>query len=84
MQQPTIGRIVHYYLPVSPGFASSKIQPCAAIITGVSELEHDVVSLCVFIDQATPKGRAKTQQVRSRYSETPVAYCWSWPPRAGS
>lgn len=73
MQNPTIGRIVHYYprtmdLVQAPG-------PLAAIITSVSE---DVVALRVF----TPNGDFVRTQVSEAYvPDEPIPGHWSWPPR---
>jgi hypothetical protein len=81
-QQPTVGRIVHYQAYGTPaGEFPSK--PRAAIVTEIVELEEDeavpsgmpLVGLCVM----NPSGLFFNRDVP--FSETPMAGCWSWPPR---
>jgi hypothetical protein len=78
---PTVGRIVHYYL--APPGSQGKLVTHAALVTGVDvDARGPSVSLCVFMDQATPKGHARTYYVRCAIEATsPTAFCWSWPPR---
>ena len=77
---PTVGRVVHYYLPADLTRANREPPVVyAALVTGVRD---DLVVLAVFMNRSTPKGRALTEYVDNvPYSETPAAYCWSWPPR---
>lgn len=69
MQQPSIGRLVHFY---NLGDDAGEF-PCAALITGLRE---DIgVSLKVFY----PSGLFDMHAVP--FSETPRPGHWSWPPR---
>ncbi len=82
--KPTIGRIVHYQAFGTPG-GEYKAEPRAAVVTAVGvtiESTRDGVvhsettlSLCVL----NPTGMFFTTSVR--FSETPEAGCWNWPPR---
>ena len=57
----------------------------AAMITGVdpdTSTGSPFVDLCVYLNEATPKGRAATEHASEvPFSETPQSGFWSWPPR---
>lgn len=75
--KPTIGRIVHAYgRELSSAFTENPIYegPEAAIIVGLHE-EEGLVDLTVF------QSNGIFQQRRVKYSETPMAYHWTWPPK---
>jgi hypothetical protein len=68
MQQPSVGRIVHYYDEDGAG-------PIAAIITKVTD--GDKVSLTSFGTYGT--GPREHSAVPQR--ALPGKNCWDWPPR---
>jgi hypothetical protein len=70
--KPTVGRIVHYQSYGTPGGEYGSYAH-AAIITSTAT-EGNIVSLAVM----NPTGVFFDPMVR--YSETPKAGCWSWPP----
>lgn len=72
-QMPTVGRIVHYWLPADS--AGSRLNCVAAVITRVWNSE--CVNLKVIPDSNGP-GAWLTSIVRSG---TPMRGCWSWPER---
>ena len=67
VQQPGVGRIVHYQQWNSP-------EPLAAIITAV--LDDDRVNLAVY-----QKSGMSDPRPSAPYSETPEDGHWNWPPR---
>lgn len=72
MQQPSVGRVVHYQAYGTPG-GEYKSVPRAAIITDVTS-NPEVVSLCVL----NPTGMFFNTAVP--YSGDGEPGCWSWPP----
>ena len=84
MTRPTVGAIVHY-ARAEHRYATlaATLVVYAAIVTGVEDDDRGlVVSLCVFLNARTAKGRADTMQLDcAQYAETPSSHCWSWPPR---
>lgn len=70
MQEPTIGRIVHYQKYGTPG-GEHKSEPSPAVITQV--LENNECMLFVM----NPNG---VYFNRTPYSEEPKAGHWSWMP----
>lgn len=75
LQQPSIGRIVHYQSYGTRGGEFAP-EPRAAIITAVYEAGPDArVSLCVL----NPTGMFFNQLVA--FSAEPKPGYWSWPPR---
>jgi hypothetical protein len=78
-QKPSIGRVVHYQSYGTPGGEYESV-PRAAIITQVPENDpngnpNGFVGLCIL----NPTGMFFNPHVK--YSETPKAGCWNWPPR---
>lgn len=71
MQQPTIGRIVHYQAYGTPG-GEFKSVPRAAIITDVHS--DDEIGVCVLNPQGLFFNRVKL-------TEEPTPGCANWPPR---
>ncbi len=71
-QTPTVGRIVHYQSHGSPN-GQHKSAPRAAVVTEVGE--GGVLGLAVL----NPTGMYFDRGVK--FSETPAAGCWNWPPR---
>lgn len=74
-QQPTVGRIVHYWPDQDAHHA-----PWAAIITGLWNSDEGTVRLHIF----TPHGDAEDpipEDGAYPYAETPTAGHWNWPPR---
>jgi hypothetical protein len=84
MKKPTIGSTVH--LTHGPSITY------AAIVTGHIDDQWrgppvpgsaPFVSLCVFLNAPTGKGRALTSHRELvGFSEKPAPGCWSWPPEA--
>lgn len=77
MQQPSIGRVVHYQSYGTPGGEYPSV-PRAAIITDIVETEG-VVAPVVSLAVLNPTGLFFDRLVM--YSETPTPGHWSWPPR---
>lgn len=71
MQQPSIGRIVHYQRHGSPN-GQHKAEPSPAIITKV--LENNKCQLFVM----NPNGLYFDT---CEFSEEPQPGCWNWPPK---
>lgn len=85
MQQPTIGRVVHYHSYGTPN-GEYLPEPRAAIVTAVPEFLSEgpnsgpegyvpAVHLCVL----NPTGLFFNHDVK--FSEEPKPGHWSWPPR---
>lgn len=72
MEQPTIGRIVHYHRHGSPD-GTHKAEPSPAVITAVWD---DVGTCQLFV--MNPNGLYFNT---TKYSEEPKPGHWSWPPR---
>jgi hypothetical protein len=70
MQQPSIGRIVHYQAYGTPGGEHPSV-PRAAVITDLHP--EDEVTVCVL----NPSGIFFN---RVKFSETPKPGHWNWPP----
>ncbi len=77
MQQPSVGRIVHYQSYGTPG-GQYLPEPRAAVITEVFDQEDNPggVSLAVL----NPSGMFFNQDVP--FSQDPKPGHWNWPPRA--
>ena len=83
-QEPSVGRIVHYYTDLPKDELNNVSQgPYAAIITGVTGLY--VVDLTVFSPNLAPvtvKNIAHDQSEGAPdFAALPMARCWKWPPR---
>lgn len=71
MQEPTVGRIVHYHHQFTP----IDVTPLAAIVTAVTSAGR--AWLVVFL----PAG-GTMDKINVEFSSEPKANYWSWPPRA--
>lgn len=83
-QEPSVGRIVHYYTATpKEDFNGATPGPYAAIITGVTGL--GIVDLTVFTPNLAPccvKNCAHDQgDGAPDFASLPVSRCWKWPPR---
>ncbi|QFG09387.1 hypothetical protein I5H08_gp004 [Mycobacterium phage Yuna] len=74
MQQPSVGRIVHYQSYGTPG-GEYLPEPRAAVVTAVLDDFPGDVSLCVL----NPSGLFFNERVE--FAEAPTPGCWNWPPR---
>lgn len=75
---PSIGRIVHYTPPGTPG--GEHISQCrAAIVTAVGDLPKQELSLCVL----NPTGMSFNEHVLTDYGrvDDPTLGTWHWPER---
>ncbi|MCK8670989.1 hypothetical protein M1M07_07640 [Rhodococcus sp. HM1] len=73
MQQPTVGRIVHF-TPPFPALGKTDIPPQAAIVVNVAR--DDVVDLLVW-------GPNRDERVRAvRFDPDGAPRSWNWPARA--
>lgn len=75
MNQPTVGRIVHYQSYGTPN-GEYLPSPRAAIVTAIDESKKfGLVDICVL----NPTGMFFNQDVP--FAETPTPGHWNWPPR---
>lgn len=87
IQQPSIGRMVHYCVPQTAGKDLPTLQPPrAATITEVPGLLPEQPNSgpegyvqAVHLTVMHPLGFQHVLNVH--YAETPTPGCWSWPPR---
>jgi hypothetical protein len=83
-QEPSVGRIVHYYVaPPKEDFNGQTQGPYAAVITGVHQL--GIVDLTVFSPDLSPVTVKKIAHDQGDghpdFTCLPITRCWKWPPR---